>query len=88
MITAVDVELVAGHPRLSHFYCATFQSGFQMNRTAKISREEGVLTAKRVTVVKTPPGFVGNVRCGCVTMGICMAIASYSGIKNEVNIAG
>ena len=39
-----------------------------------------MLTAKRVTVIKTPPGFVGNVRCGCVTMGICMETASYSGI--------
>ena len=52
-----------------------------MNYTGEISSEEGVLTAIRVTGVKTPPGFVGNVRCGCVTMGICMKTAFYSGIK-------
>ena len=71
MITAVIVELVAGHPRLPRFHYTTFQSEFQMNHTGEISSEEGVLTAMRVTGVKTPPGFVGNVRCGCVTMEIC-----------------
>ena len=40
-----------------------------------------MLTAKKVTCVKTPPGFVGNVRFGYVTTGMYMEIASYSGIK-------
>ena len=41
-----------------------------------------MLTAKKVTCVKTPPGFVGNyVRFGYVTTGMYMETASYSGIK-------
>ena len=40
-----------------------------------------MLTAKKVTCVKTPPGFVGNVMFGYVTMGMYMETASYSGIK-------
>ena len=52
-----------------------------MNHTGEISSEEGVLTAVRVTGVKTPPGFVGNVRCDCVTMEICTKTAFYCGIK-------
>ena len=52
-----------------------------MNHTREISCEEGVLTAMRVTGVKTPPGFVGNVRCDCVTMEICTKTAFYCGIK-------
>ena len=39
-----------------------------------------MLTAK-VTCVKTPPGFVGNVRFGYVTTGMYMETASYSDIK-------
>ena len=40
-----------------------------------------MLTAKKVTCVKTPPGFVENVRFGYVTTGMYMETASYSGIK-------
>ena len=40
-----------------------------------------MLTAKKVTCVKTPPGFVGNVTFGYVTTGMYIETASYSGIK-------
>ena len=78
VITAVIVELVNSHPWLPHF-----QSRFQINCTAKLL-EEGVLTAKRVALIKTPPAwFCQNVKCGFVTTGICMETASYRGIKGR-----
>ena len=65
VITAVIVKVVVGHPRLPHLF------------PIRIPDESPSKNFKR-GICKTPPGFIGNVRCGCVTTGICMEIEIFT----------